>query len=439
MQDIQKTGLYLRRNSILIYFIFLLLVIAGVVIRPLSYFAFTIAVAFVILQPDETVNLALLFFLMPIATVFKPSAGSTSFFTYIELVFVLKQLIKKHHLPSKFFFGWFLFSGYVIIGMGSAVTDAIKQIIIPIMIYIGMLPENREKIDNYIELYALGTFFSSVLGLVKGSIPNLSSYVSTKVNHLGSGIYIDRFAGLWGDPNYYSINLMLLFAALLYLYSKKKISLPRISVYYLLIVIFGAMTRSQSFIVVLAVTLVFMIVILFQTHHPFAGIISIAVIAVALFMIVSGRIELFDSVLLRMQTVAGRGDITTGRLDKWSQYFTEFANNPVKLIIGNGVGKGFSFVVPHNTYIDYLDIYGILGTTVYCGSLISINRAYERNNKFVNWLPMLILLAMYAMLSMIFYLDMVFQIMLAAMILYSSEAETDNYIKQNYDAEKVTG
>ena len=302
-----------------------------------------------------------------------------------------------------------------------------------------MQPEIRQKIDNYIELYTLGTILSSFLGLVKGSIPNLSNYVITKVNHLGYGVYIDRFAGLWGDPNYYSVNLMLLIAALLYLYTKRKISLLRAGLYCSLLISFGAMTKSQSFILVLVVTLGFAIVILFQTHHPFAGIATITVIVVSLFMIASGRITLFDTVLLRMQTTVGRGDITTGRMDKWSLYFAEFANNTIKLFLGNGVEKGFSFVVPHNTYIDYLDIYGMLGSAIYCWTLTSIIRVYKRNNKFANWLPMLIILTMYTTLSMIFYLDMAFQIMLAMMILYDNTVKTVHYSRQHYEADGVAG
>ncbi|MCZ2442802.1 MAG: O-antigen ligase family protein [Flavobacteriales bacterium] len=413
-----------KLKHLLIYAVALAFVVGGVVFSPLSYVTFILFAGIIIFSKDQSLTISLLFFLMPVATIFKPSVGATSFYTYIQLVFIIKQLWIHRFLPRRFFLWWALFVIYVILGMSNAVSDAIKQISIPILYYYCMQDENRKNVDSYIESYTLGVLASSVLGVIKNSIPNLTNYAGTKSNHLGSGIYLERFSGLWGDPNYYSINLMLAFACILYLYTKRKISLVRTVIYFVLIVVFGAMTRSASFILVLAATMVIMVVVLFQSHHGFIGSVSIILIIVAGYLLLSGRLSVFDSSILKLQTSIAQGDVSTGRLDRWSTYINEFIDHPLKLLIGNGVGKFFSFTIPHNTYIDFLDIYGILGTFIFLQSIASVNRPLIKKRSIVNYLPLIIILVMYFTLSMIFYLDLVYQMLLAFMVLYDASDET---------------
>lgn len=419
-----KVAASVRLRHFLIYAVALAFVIGGVVYSPLSYIAFVLFSGIIIFCTDQSLTISFLFFLMPFATVFKPYIGATSFYTYIQLVFILKQLWVHRFLPRKFFLWWVLFVLYVILGMSTAVSDAIKQISIPIMYYYCMQDENRKSVDIYIESYTFGVLTSSVLGVIKNSIPNLTNYAGAKSNHLGNGIYLERFSGLWGDPNYYSINLMLAFVCVLYLYTKCKISLARTVIYFALIIVFGAMTRSASFVLVLAATMVFMVVVLFQSHHRLIGFISAVLIIVAGYLLLSGKLSVFDSSILKLQTSIAQGDISTGRIDRWSTYINEFIDHPLKLIIGNGVGKFFSFTVPHNTYIDFLDIYGVLGTFIFLQSIVSVNRLLKKKRNIVNYLPLIIILVMYFTISMIFYLDLVYQMLLAFMVLYDACDDT---------------
>ena len=415
-----KVAASVRLRYFTIYAVALASVIGGVVYSPLSYVTFVLFSGIIVFCTDQSLIISFLFLLMPIATVFKPSVGATSFYTYLQLVFILKQLRVHRILSRRFFLWWVLFVLYVILGMSTAVSDAIKQISIPIMYYYCMQDENRKSVDIYIESYTFGVLTSSVLGVIKNSIPNLTNYAGAKSNHLGNGIYLERFSGLWGDPNYYSINLMLAFVCVLYLYTKCKISLARTVIYFALIIVFGAMTRSASFFFVLAATMVFMVVVLFQSHHRFIGFISAVLIIVAGYLLLSGKLSVFDSSILKLQTSIAQGDISTGRIDRWSTYINEFIDHPLKLIIGNGVGKFFSFTVPHNTYIDFLDIYGVLGTFIFLQSIASVNRSLKKKRSIVNCLPLIIVFVMYFTISMIFYLDFVYQMLLAFMVLYDT-------------------
>ena len=189
------------------------------------------------------------------------------------------------------------------------------------------------------------------------------------------------------------------------------------------------MTRSASFILVLAVTIVFMIVVLFRSRHRFVGFISAILIIVGGYLLLSGRLTIFNSSILKLQTSIAQGDISTGRIDRWSTYINEFIDRPFKLIIGNGVGKFFSFTVPHNTYIDFLDIYGVLGTFIFLQSISSVNRPLKKKKSIVNCLPLIIVFVMYFTISMIFYLDLVYQMLLAFMVLY--DACDDTQMKAN--------
>ena len=84
-----KVAASVRLRYFTIYAVALASVIGGVVYSPLSYVTFVLFSGIIVFCTDQSLIISFLFLLMPIATVFKPSVGATSFYTYLQLVFFL--------------------------------------------------------------------------------------------------------------------------------------------------------------------------------------------------------------------------------------------------------------------------------------------------------------------------------------------------------------
>ena len=392
-----------------IFLLVLMLVIGGVIVRPIIYIALLITLMLVLFS-NEYETILLLFFLFPFATIFKLSAGSGSLFTYIELLVVCKFLFTKK-ISKSVFLGWIFYSLYIVLGTGNAITDCVKQMILPLLIYYILKYSEKDNLRIYSDYYIVSMILSSTLGYFQKYISNLSIFINTKQDHLGQGEYITRFSGLWGDPNYYTVNLILCLTIIIYFLSKKIYSTKKAVIFSAPLIIFGALTGSKSFLLMLAVVLVWMIISLVKQKRYILASISIVGIVVFAVLLMRGNISIFDNVLIRLNET--KGNITTGRTSLWGKYIIYFMEHPFKLFIGNGLGKGYTFSAPHSIYIDYLDFYGILGTSIFLVCIYNCLKKYEKRFIFINYMPLIAVLILYANLSMIRYLDYGFQISLA--------------------------
>ena len=125
------------------------------------------------------------------------------------------------------------------------------------------------------------------------------------------------------------------------------------------------------------------------------------------------RIDIFSTVLTRFRNINtgfSSSGITTGRIELLQYYLQLFLENPVKFIIGNGIGIGYSYRPPHNTIIDFLDIMGLIGTFLFSALLIKIYKLTPTEGKgtaFILLVPL-----MYFFLSMFYSIDFCFELAL---------------------------
>ena len=110
---------------------------------------------------------------------------------------------------------------YVFAGSAGGYSNVIKQCIIPCVIY-GYLATGKPNLKSFIFYYFAGLVTSSIVALFIEQIPNMSLYVSYDMAYELDDVV--RFSGLYTDPNYYSLAIMLVWSSLivLYLYGKIK-------------------------------------------------------------------------------------------------------------------------------------------------------------------------------------------------------------------------
>lgn len=363
--------------------------------------------------------LCIMFFALPFSTIFKLSAG-TSFFTYWELLFTIMYFVKKNFRCTRREIGIFLFTLFLAANQclhGTLdVTMTLKffsyLIILTAIVNYSFEDENKTVFLCYITGYIMSSFSM----LLDGVLFNVRPYVNVKLERV-NGEYITRFAGLYGDPNYYVVNIIISMVLLVILFGKKQIRFVHAAILMIPLVVFTAMTGSKSGLLMLAPVAAFFIYQCFVRRHYFFGVLSTILAGVAAVMIFSGEIELFSKVLARLFN--GSGGLTSGRAEsKWNLYLNYFGENPIRLIFGKSIAFfDLDGAVAHNTYIDLLYELGVVGTV---WLLMIIGRvhfpAVKIDRNLLNYSLILVIAVMYFFLSELQYFDPTFHIALAILV-----------------------
>ena len=394
-----------RLDTILLFKVLagVLLIILGVAFRPVMYLACVYSFVVVLFTKDEGNVIAMQFAWLSFSPIFKFSPNSTSVFTILELVFVAKLIMCNRRVEKKTFVLLLIYSIYVIAGASLAFSDLVKTILVPIILYL---------IIRSMDLAG------SLVGLCRAWIPNLNSFITYKNANLafieGRGFdAVTRFSGLWGDPNYYSIHLLLVMSICIVFYVRKQLKPIPFMIIYGVSILFGAFTGSKSFFIMAALVTIFFVVTLIYNHQFSRMTIVLLALVVVLILMIQGKIDVFSTVFSRLindTTGVSGTDITTGRLQLITYYLQLFANNPAKFVFGNGVGVGLSYRPPHNTLFDFLDILGLVGTTIMSLLLYHMYKNTPKEgqgSKFV-----LLIVPMFFVLSMFYSIDFCFELAL---------------------------
>ena len=394
------------------------LVIAGVIAPPIMYAAAIYGVAMLLLCRDEDTILSALFSWLSISPIFKFSPNATSIFTYLEIISIVKLFIINRKIEKQLFGVLSLYMVYVLIGSKLDGTTYIKTIVLPIIVYLTVRNMDYARLSKISGYYILGVFIGSLIGVCRAWIPNINSFIAYKSVNLsysaGTGYESAiRFSGLWGDPNYYSIHLLLVMAICILFYIRKQIKIISFSCLFGGAIVFGAMTGSKSFILMAAIVTFFFIISLIYNRQFSRMIIVLSIIIITLLLMYTGKIDIFSTVLTRFTNVStgfARSGLTTGRTELLPYYLHLFIEDPIKLLVGNGIGIGHSYRPPHNTLIDFLDIVGVFGTALFGAVIVRIYKLTPSDG--YGSIFILLIVPMFFFLSMFYSIDFCFELAL---------------------------
>ncbi len=379
------------------------LIIGGVAVRPIMYVAAAFVVVFMI--TESTCNQFILYFwILPFANIFKFSVSSTSIFTYYQFVLVGVYFIKKRKIDRKFLIGYIVYLALLVSGFDLNFSVLLKQAVIPLVIYV-FFEDVEEKVNQtqLLMTYSFSVIYASFIALFREQIPNLQDYTGLKIAY-ELGLDVKRFCGLYTDPNYYTLTLLLGLSSMIFLYSKKRIR-SIVFLYYVAVAYFGSLTVSKSFLLMFSVVTLLFIVSLFSSKNYFAGCCTLLVLAIAFFLVINGTVSLFDNIFSRIESASG--DLTTNRINLWESYMTYIMGNPKILFIGAGISAGYLGAAAHNTYIDFLYYYGFLGTVVFAYTCIyAVKKNKEEVKKsFANFVPLISTAILFFALSSLMFFD----------------------------------
>lgn len=361
----------------------------------------TVVSAVYIATATPEAAVAFMFYLLPFANVFKFGPGSTSIFTYIQLVVIFKLLLSSRRINRRFLYAWFLLLAWQAIGSQMQIITLIKQVIVPITVYM-VLDNCRIDTARMTKSLAIGLLLSSLIGQAKDLIPGLMNFlVEMRVYEVSGLVY--RFTGLVGDPNHYSSISILVSIGLICQLFNGKLARKWLIVVGVLIV-FGLNTVSKSYFLMLGVVAVFVLLMCVKKKKIGWLAASIILFSTVLIMAVVGSIDVINSMLQRLTNTT---DITTGRTAIWGMYLRALFSDPVHLLFGYGIAAEPFEKVAHNTFIDLLFYYGSVGSIVYMYPLSLIVGRKNRWDVF-HVAPLICFLMLAFFLSYLMYYDLAF-------------------------------
>ncbi len=404
-----------------------LLILFGTFNSIFSIVAFLIC-GLMLVFVDKESTLYQMFFILPMANIFKMSPGSQSFFTIILLAYVVLHLI----LPRKATLLVVLFAVYVVLGelLGDSFNLFRTIKLICNFLFLSSVLNNKVTIKHkeIFYSYVIGNIVASFFGMMDSSTFKIHSYTGLK--ELGGLIepgeeQLYRFAGLYEDPNYYSIGLIVSLILLLVLNHRNELKTKGLILFSIPIVYFIILTYSKSAFLMMMLFVVFWIYSLCCKKKYLQVVTMLIVVVFVVALALSGRISILQVIVERFTDVsAAEGDLnamTTGRFDLWKNYIEFIANNLKVGIFGRGISAelldGWG---SHNTYIDIIYYLGVFGGTLLIGILITISTQSVKHNikrNFLNYSVLISVLIMYFFLGELFYFDPPFQLFMSFMVL----------------------
>lgn len=382
------------------------------------------------LKSEENKAIEMLFFLMPLAPIFKLSSTSPSLFTYLELGFLLLIYVRTRFVAKKELGCVVAFSLYIlffqIIYGELNITSTIKMIVnIAILLRISKL--SVEDGSDVFLSYVAGVLCSSLYRFLDSGFFRISAYTSQNVLGFGGGVFVTRFSGLYNDPNYYAISVIISLCLIVFLYMKKRLSLIATVVLSIPLCIFAGMTSSKSALVMLAIPVIEMIYVCFKEKNYIVLSLFFIALAAIIVGVIGGKIDIFNATFNRLNLDTGNiDDLTTGRTVLWRDYFNYFNEHLFKTIFGSSIAvtaleTSISFTKPHNTYIDLILQLGVVGTLgfISCVRLAYKNIQVNIRRGLQNYTLVIVLIVMYCFLSQLQGYDLPFQLGLCLILLNS--------------------
>lgn len=330
------------------------------------YPAVLLGLAAVLIAPPATV-FCFLFFAMPSGLIIKENPNNFSFFTLMFLVASARFLATQKN-NSRVLIGCLIYAAYLLILSGLEQIIAIITIALGLFLVYYALKEELD-LSRLTLSYAFGVALASVISLT--STPIVNNFVRMARYKAADASYINRFSGLHGNPNYYTLDVILALTGLTILILTRKRSAVHLPLFGFLTIL-GFMAISKSFVLAWVFLLAWILASLAQARSLtlIAKLLLGGVVCFfASFYFAGDSLNaLFERFLLGQG--ASFGEQSTGRGDIWGSYLAAIWSDVKILAFGVGVGgpliDGFG---AHNTYLEMFYTVGVLGAALFAHAL----------------------------------------------------------------------
>lgn len=264
---------------------------------------------------------------------------------------------------------------------------------------LGFVLSWRSEMDlrRIVRLYAASLVFSSLICVFSDYLPGIKSYIrDVSFRYSDSGESLSRYAGLMGNPNYYTLSLNVAIAVLV---SRIVVAKGRFLdvVLIVLMVVFGLLSLSKSFVLALAFTMLVVVAYLVVSRPLRTGLFLIAIMAVAVIALLAIGPQYADVLLERLLPGFGVASVdinqyTTYRFDKFALYTDYLVSHVDVLLFGNGFGMLIDGHASHNIFLEGIYYFGCIGFILLCAIFVYAAAICATGKGFLRFLPLLVFL-----------------------------------------------
>lgn len=399
-------------------------------------FAFLITLAYVIIE-KQTINVfCLLFALISFNYIFKISPSSFSLFSLLELLTLLVVFLKNNYfktIDSVIVFLSFALVLFIIFvdafHSHFNLNEYIRQFVNIFVLYCVLRNTGNDlNTTKIIKYFAVGIIVSSLIGLNAAKLPLFYDYI----RHVGLNAEVEtRFSGMTGDPNYYSVSVIICLVGLMYLFVKKKIGLF-FWISFVALSYFGLLTLSKSFLLTWsAVCFYFLILLISNKMYP-AFWASIILLSLSVLVLLLQNNFYLTTIFNRLSDASNVDDLTSGRTHLWSTYLNAVFKD-AHFIFGYGItAPDVNSRDVHNFFIELIYYLGFVGAFFYFSVYFYIFISFKkvRHSKIGDFFGFLILAIMYFFLQMVHFNELPFHLSIAFLIGKSNHFKSATKLKQ---------
>lgn len=327
---------------------------------------------------------------------------ATTFYIYIIAVYIMVVVFKGRFVKSLIFMAALLAYSILLANPNIAFKVGSLTSVVYLVLVIFICDNiDRKDMGTAVDCYIDGFALSTLLGLFKKQIPALDNALKN-ITLIIDGDLVDqnRFCGLFDDPNFFSAVNCTAISSILF--ANKKLTKRHILLLVFFIVV-GFLTYSKSYILTLAVIMA--VYVLKNGRHIFRSVmLLVGMIAILLTVEYILKVDILSLFLSRFETADDINDLTTGRWGLWLQYLEYIFDDITVLFFGDGFNSRTIYRASHNTFIEMLFRYGIIGCALwvscFISSLMCVSRdEYGNKIETTTIMPLLVLCAVYMFLS----------------------------------------
>ena len=333
----------------------------------LNYLAFLICI-YRIVKYEESIFAIDYCVLAGVSYIFL-STGRVSLLAWLSIVAVIWFIIRKGVQGNSSFVLLLALLDYMLLRMQMEINTFVLCFSQLGLLYILFLNQKKQGVIKCLGAFCSSIIFSSVYAIIFRNTTQIRSLLGNETAAYW-GSPLTRFQGLFRDPNYYMTMITIAIALLAVLYLNRYLTWKFYFAGTGCLMIFGALTYSKTFIIVLFIFFIIFVAMLFYKKRYFLGISSIVIILAASIILSD---TLFSVTIYRITSTDSLYDLTTGRSELLIEYIKEITKSAGTLFFGAGLSAEILGRGTHNLFLEIIYYFGLTGfglMTAYVLSLI---------------------------------------------------------------------
>ena len=308
--------------------------------------------------------------LIPMAQIFATSGGM-SLLIYVCLVGAVWQFIRTGLRGESCYVMLIVLMNYLVARMQMDISRFVLCFGQMAFLCVILPQQDEQSAEWTAKAYCVGLLISSGYAMLVRHSWQLIAVIGRESEAIwGGGVY--RFRGLFRDPNYYMMMLVIGIALLLKLRDCGRIGRVPFFAMSLCMGALGILTYSKTFFLVLLLLVCVYILWQFRNGKVLWGLTLIFSMAVCVSVVMVWEDSPFQVVLTRLLAADNMDELTTGRTTVYADYLGEILSGPDRFLLGAGMAAEGLIKDPHNYYIEVAYYTGVIGLALMVGFYLAM-------------------------------------------------------------------